>query len=164
MRNISWYFVAGGVLGILVYWRMNRGYLMFFMALPGTIAHELCHYLVALLTRSQPSHFTIFPRRVKGGWELGSVRFVPGLFTGGFVALAPLYLMPPIAYAAYYFSAQVNVYWQVALGYMAGLVTGFMWPSSVDWKVAWYRPVGTILFFLMLCGGAYVYYSHTFVK
>ena len=159
MSHISLYFAGGCALGMLVYWKMHANYLMFFLALPGTIVHELCHYLVALLTNSKPSHFTIFPKRVRGGWELGSVRFVPGVFSGGFVALAPLYLMPPIAFAAWWFSHGMNVYWQMALGYLAGLATGFMWPSSVDWKVAWYRPVGTILFFLMV-GAAICYYFH----
>jgi hypothetical protein len=158
MSSIKVLFVVGCVFGFVVYWMMSRGYLMFFMALPGTIAHELCHLLVAFLTGSKPSNFSIIPKKVKGGWTLGSVAFVPGRFSAGFVALAPLYLMPVFAYLAYLFSSEVGEYAQIGLGYAAGLATGFMWPSGVDWKIAARYPVGTLLFFLIIGGGGYAFY------
>jgi hypothetical protein len=108
-----------------------------------------------LITGSRPSNFSIIPRKEKGGWTLGSVAFVPGRFSAGFVALAPLYLMPVFAYLAYLFSSEVGEYAQIGLGYAAGLASGFMWPSGVDWKVAARYPIGTILFFLIIVGGVY---------
>ena len=65
------------------------------LSLPGTIAHELAHFVVGLLLLAKPRGFSIWPRAQGHTWRLGSVSFGNiGLLNGAFVALAPLLLLP----------------------------------------------------------------------
>ncbi|ABM97064.1 hypothetical protein [Methylibium petroleiphilum] len=106
-------------------------------ALPGTLAHELAHYLVALLLRARPSLPSIIPEKTESGWRLGSVTFYAGLFRSVPIALAPMALAPlslwwasstlpgqpfGLPYAAYA--------WAAVTAFQASL------PSSADWWIA----------------------------
>ena len=65
------------------------------LSLPGTIAHELAHFVVGLLLLAKPRGFSIWPKAQSHTWRLGSVSFGNiGLLNGAFVALAPLLLLP----------------------------------------------------------------------
>src|SRR6266568_7257714 len=65
------------------------------LSLPGTIAHELTHFVVGLLLLAKPRGFSIWPTAEGSTWRLGAVSFGNiGLLNGGFVALAPLLLLP----------------------------------------------------------------------
>jgi hypothetical protein len=65
------------------------------LSLPGTIAHELAHFVVGMLLLAKPRGFSIWPRAHGDIWRLGSVSFGNiGLLNGAFVALAPLLLLP----------------------------------------------------------------------
>jgi hypothetical protein len=65
------------------------------LSLPGTIAHELAHFLVGVLLLAKPRRLSILPRANGHTWTLGSVSFGNvGLLNGAFVALAPLLLLP----------------------------------------------------------------------
>lgn len=64
------------------------------LALPGTVAHELAHYLVAVLLRARPSFPSLLPQRSERGWRLGSVAFHAGKWRAVPIALAPLLLFP----------------------------------------------------------------------
>jgi hypothetical protein len=64
-------------------------------AFPATLAHELMHLGIALITNGRPSALRLLPRRSARGYTLGSVtcsnvRWYNGLFIG----LAPLALLP----------------------------------------------------------------------
>ena len=65
------------------------------LSLPGTIAHELMHFIVGALLLAKPRGFSVWPKAVGRSWRLGSVSFSKiGLLNGVFVALAPLLLLP----------------------------------------------------------------------
>jgi hypothetical protein len=65
------------------------------LSLPGTMAHELAHFIVGALLLAKPHRFSVWPKAVAGGWRLGSVSFGNiGLLNGVFVAFAPLLLLP----------------------------------------------------------------------
>jgi hypothetical protein len=65
------------------------------LALPGTVAHELSHFVVGSVLLAKPSGFSLWPSRSGTGWRLGAVSFRRiGILNGAFVALAPLSLMP----------------------------------------------------------------------
>jgi hypothetical protein len=65
------------------------------LALPGTIAHELSHFVVGALLLAKPHGFSIWPKASGSTWTLGAVSFGNvGLLNGAFVALAPLLLLP----------------------------------------------------------------------
>lgn len=64
------------------------------LALPGTVAHELAHFVVALLLGASPSFPSLLPQRSERGWRLGSVAFRAGLLRSVPIVLAPLALLP----------------------------------------------------------------------
>jgi hypothetical protein len=63
-------------------------------ALPGTVAHEFAHWLVALVLGARPQFPRLVPERTAHGWRLGSVRFQPGMFRAVPIVLAPFALFP----------------------------------------------------------------------
>lgn len=108
------------------------------VSLPGTLAHELAHWVTALVLRASPSLPSIIPQRMKSGaWRLGSVGFSAGLIRSVPIALAPLALAP------------LSIWWAGA--HLPGLPFGPMYllhawiastafaaslPSSQDWSIA----------------------------
>ena len=118
--------------------------LLIFFNLPATILHELCHWLVALVTGSCPGFPSVWPRRVPGGWTLGSVQFQAKAWTAGWVALAPLALLGPL-------SAWGLVHWEpktATQNWLGGVFFAYTaWgsiPSWADWVIALKHPLGTI--------------------
>jgi hypothetical protein len=64
-------------------------------SLPGTVAHELSHFIVGAVTLAGPQRVSLWPRRSSGRWILGFVTFRNvNVLNGAFVALAPLLLLP----------------------------------------------------------------------
>jgi hypothetical protein len=85
------------VLGFYVLLRAARSSMwrIALLSLPGTIAHELSHFVVGMLLLAKPRGFSVWPRADGHTWRLGSVSFGNiGLLNGAFVALAPLLLLP----------------------------------------------------------------------
>jgi hypothetical protein len=65
------------------------------LSLPGTIAHELAHYIVGALLLAKPHGLSVWPKVAGRSWRLGAVSFGNiGLLNGVFVAFAPLLLLP----------------------------------------------------------------------
>lgn len=89
------YLVAVGGFVLLLRF-LQRYWLVFFLiALPGTIAHELSHFLLGALTFGRPRNFSIIPKRQGGGYILGSVSLANvRWYNGLFIGFAPLLLMP----------------------------------------------------------------------
>jgi hypothetical protein len=85
------------VAGFAVFLRAVRSSLwqVALFSLPGTVAHELSHFLVGAVTLAQPQRVSLWPRRSAGRWILGFVTFRNlNVLNGAFVALAPLLLLP----------------------------------------------------------------------
>ncbi|MBR1605969.1 MAG: hypothetical protein IJ660_07700 [Alphaproteobacteria bacterium] len=72
---------------------------------PGTLLHELMHYLVGAFLNARPCNFTILPRRnLEGDYVMGSVGFQNITFYNAVpAALAPLLLLPIGFYLNRYF-------------------------------------------------------------
>lgn len=91
---------APSVVLLFVFYALLRGvrdsmWRVAVLSLPGTIAHELTHFIVGVLLRAKPRGFSAWPIAVGRSWRLGSVSFGNiGLLNGVFVALAPLLLLP----------------------------------------------------------------------
>lgn len=107
------------------------------LVLPGTLAHELSHYVVALTLRARPSLPSLVPLRTASGWRLGAVAFHAGPLRAMPIAIAPLALGPlsllwasstlphsPVD-GAYLLHA-----WGAATSFGASL------PSREDWRLA----------------------------
>jgi hypothetical protein len=80
---------------VLIFYALLRGirnsmWRIALLSLPGTIAHELTHFVVGVFLLAQPRGVSIWPRAHGQTWRLGSVSFGNiGLLNGAFVALAP---------------------------------------------------------------------------
>jgi hypothetical protein len=84
---------------VLVLFVLMSGLSGFFIVsltrLPGTIAHELCHYVMALVLGGNPHGFNIIPSiGPDGSYTLGSVLFNPTWWNAAPVALAPFLIAP----------------------------------------------------------------------
>ena len=91
---------APSVALLLVFYALLRGtrdsmWRIAVLSLPGTLAHELTHFVVGALLLAKPRGFSVWPKAVGHNWRLGSVSFGSiGLLNGVFVAFAPLLLVP----------------------------------------------------------------------
>jgi hypothetical protein len=137
----------------------GRMWILALLALPGTIAHELSHFVVGLLAGAQPAGFRLWPKRMGDHWMLGSVSFRNlGLFNGALVSLAPLLLLPPAWLCLLYVAPHFWVTGQWALwilaGYLAATFCFAATPSRQDLKIGassllLYLAVGAFLWWLI---------------
>ncbi|PNG49969.1 MULTISPECIES: hypothetical protein [unclassified Variovorax] len=116
-------------------------------SLPSTVAHELSHFVVALLLGCRPAGFSLIPKRVRDNyWELGSVTFTPGKLSTGFVALAPLWVLGAASYWILWLRPSSAAIGEELLWGMVGGITAWAAiPSSTDVAVALRYPAGTAL-------------------
>ena len=71
------------------------------LTLPGTLAHELMHWLLAVITNGRPDSISLIPYRQRGRWILGEVTLRnPRWYNTGIIAFAPL-VLPLLAYWFY---------------------------------------------------------------
>lgn len=64
--------------------------------IPGTILHEMMHFIVGLVLNASPCNFTVFPKKdEEGNYVMGSVGFRNVTFYNAVpAAMAPLLLLP----------------------------------------------------------------------
>lgn len=106
------------------------------IALPGTFAHELAHYLVALLLLAKPDYPSLVPQRTLHGWRLGSVSFRAGMARALPIALAPFALLPlALWWAATLLAPAAGALYFVQAWIVAALLSASL-PSSADFKLA----------------------------
>jgi hypothetical protein len=106
------------------------------VALPGTLAHELSHFVVALVLRAQPSFPSLIPVRTQYAWRLGSVTFRAGYLRALPIALAPLVLAPlALWWAAHWLGSASWPIYGLHVWVVAALLSASL-PSSADMKIA----------------------------
>ena len=139
-----------------VLWLMNQArgsfWLLSLLALPGTLCHEVCHWVAGWLLNGKPVRFTVIPRREGRGYVLGSVHFANlRWYNAFFVGMAPL-VMLPLAYGLFIWrmAARPALGWpEAAMVFLiANLVFGSV-PSWQDIRIAARSPFG----WLLLAGG-----------
>lgn len=132
------------MLGLILHGLARRHVVFFALCLPGTILHELSHWIVGLLTFAKPVGFSVWPRRIAPHtWQLGSVNFVNiQWWNAALVALAPLgIVLAPLVVAVWRVKFQMRsvldpnaqdiMVWLL----MAPVFCSFL-PSAQDLKVA----------------------------
>lgn len=106
------------------------------IALPGTLAHELAHFVVAFVLGARPSFPSIVPTRTEHGWRLGSVAFRVGHARALPIALAPLLLAPlTLWWAGWFLHAASWPLYGLHVWIVAALLTASL-PSATDFKLA----------------------------
>lgn len=133
------------LLATLAY-RMRPGLLFFLAAFPGTLTHELSHYLAALALKGKPQSISLIPRREGDVWVLGSVSFYPTWWNGSFIALAPAVLVP-LSYWIGHLALGSESVNSAILGYLAGCTVNSGVPSRADWGIAFRYPAGMLVLF-----------------
>ena len=130
------HWLIGGMLVIHFVIAPRFGMLAFSLfSLPGTVAHELSHWIIAFVLGARPSFPRLIPKREGGSWTLGSVRMSPNIVTRIPITLAPIALLPlGIWYAVSHSDAQGG--WYLAHIWVASTVLYASLPSRQDWLVA----------------------------
>lgn len=106
------------------------------VALPGTLAHELAHYIVALVLAGDPRLPRLWPRRTDSGWRLGSVAFRAPWWRAGPIALAPVLLVPASLAWLLMFVADARGAWLALHAWIAGTLLSAGLPSRTDLRIA----------------------------
>lgn len=106
------------------------------LALPGTIAHEFAHWLVALVLGARPRFPALLPQRTPHGWRLGSVTFRAGMFRAVPIVLAPLLLFPLAWWWTLAFVAPADWPLRALHAWLAATFLSASLPSSADWRIA----------------------------
>jgi hypothetical protein len=106
------------------------------VALPGTLAHELAHFLLALVLAARPSFPSLVPQRTAHGWRLGSVAFRAGIVRSVPIALAPLLLAPLSLWWAASFLASAPWPQYAFYAWVAAALLSASLPSSADFRIA----------------------------
>ena len=128
-------FVAGALL--LIHACRHAGMWVYaLVALPGTLAHESAHFLVAFVLGARPAFPSLVPVRTERGWRLGSVAFRVGHARALPIALAPLLLAPlALWWAGALLHASPWPLYGLHVWIVAALVTASL-PSRTDLKLA----------------------------
>lgn len=106
------------------------------IALPGTLAHELAHYLVAMVLFARPTFPSLVPQRTEHGWRLGSVGFHAGMMRSVPIALAPLMLAPLALFWATTYMAPSDWPLYGIHAWIVGALLSATLPSAADFKIA----------------------------
>lgn len=141
-----------------------RRYAAVYIALiaPGTLLHELMHWVVALITNGQPSLPSIWPKRTRDGWMLGHVDFAnPRWYNTALIALAPLLLLPLVIGIYVHSLPQVplaNIWHWIFLYVLIAAAMSTL-PSRVDLRLAWkYSATVVTTIVWIAVGGIFIYF------
>ena len=131
------------------------------LALPGTLAHELMHWIVGLVLGARPYGFSVWPKPHGRGWQLGSVSFRHlGMLNGAWVALAPLFLLPlawlGLVHILVPLWTNEQWGWWLAAGYLIATVLFAALPSLQDIRVGW----RSLLLYAAVGGALWWGYAH----
>jgi hypothetical protein len=107
------------------------------IALPGTLAHELAHFIVALVLFARPRFPSLIPIRAEhGGWRLGSVACHAGYVRAMPIAMAPLALAPlALWWAGTFLHTASWPLYGLHVWIVAAMMTASV-PSRADFKLA----------------------------
>jgi hypothetical protein len=95
--------------------------------------------VIRALSAARPAAFTVIPRRVGQGWELGSVRLTRvRWYNAAPAALAP-FAVVVLPFMVAWWRTRTGLHFQwidVALAFAVAPQFLACWPSTVDWKIS----------------------------
>ena len=125
--------------------------------IPGTVLHELMHFLVGLFLNAKPYNFSLFPKRAEGGgYVMGSVGFTNiTKYNAVPAAMAPLLLLPIGFYINRYVLPMVEPTFVNFTLYilLQTIIIENSIPSTTDFCVARLYPSGVLIY------GAIVFFA-----
>ena len=121
--------------------------------IPGTLLHEMMHFLVGGFLNAQPCNFTILPKRnMAGDYVMGSVGFRNITFYNAVpAALAPLLLLPIGFYLNRYFLPfmQPTLFNYILYVLLQTIIVENAIPSRTDFSVAGKFFTGIVLYIVL---------------
>ena len=118
--------------------------------IPGTLLHELMHFVVGLIMNARPCNFSLIPRRSEeGGYVMGSVGFTNITFYNAVpAALAPLLLLPIGFYINRYILPMIEPSFINYTLYMLlqTIIIENAMPSAADFRVARMFFLGAVMY------------------
>lgn len=147
------YFTPGVIFGIVLTRLFPHIFFRYLFQLPGTILHELTHFIAAFFSNAKPVGFSIIPHKLPdGGWQLGSVTCTNiRWYNGAIVGLAPLsifsifYIFQPVTIGA---NMPSFAWWT-----LIALFAQSAFPSKPDLKIA----ARSTIPILLILGGSYLF-------
>lgn len=105
-----------------------------FARLPGTVAHELCHYVVGLLLNAQPTRIVLWPVKVGQRLVLGEVGFSNlTWYNAALTGMAPLLLAP----VAWNMARSTGSGWHnLMMAWFEAVLASSAIPSGTDFRIA----------------------------
>ena len=145
------------LLVVMILCLKRRTYSSIFLAalinIPGTILHETAHFIVGLLLWAKPTTFSLFPKKNGDTYTMGSVGFRNIKFYNAFpAAMAPLALL----WAAFWLNnwylanAKITIWNYLVFILLETVIIENAMPSSTDFRVAFSRPLGILLYGFLL--------------
>lgn len=134
----------------------NSMFMAALINIPGTILHELMHFLVGLILNARPCNFNIIPQRKSDGYVMGSVGFRNVTFYNAIPsALAPLLLLPIGFYINRYLLPILEPTLLNCILYLLlqTVIIENAMPSKADFKVAGMFKSGIIFYGIVLIAG-----------
>ncbi|MCX4151049.1 MULTISPECIES: hypothetical protein [Paraburkholderia] len=127
-----------GAIGLSACFRANVVFAL--LALPGTVAHELLHWIAGLVSFARPEGLSVIPRRLPDGrYQLGSATFANvRWWNAAIVSLAPLAGYPLACAVA---AIRLRNGWafhpyDLVIWFSLAQLTFASWPSLTDWHLA----------------------------
>lgn len=117
------------------------------VSLPGTLLHELCHWLFAFILRARPALPSIIPRKEGGVWCLGSVAFHAKWYSASIISLAPLIVL----LLGGMLLLSPDLFLELQAKHQFKVIAAALWfgpallPSRADWLIALEYPVPLLL-------------------
>lgn len=105
-----------------------------FARFPGTVAHELCHYVVGFLLNARPTRIVLWPVRVGNRLVLGEVGFSNlTWYNAAPTGMAPLLLAPVV----WNLSRPTGSGWHnLTLAWFEAVLLASALPSATDFRIA----------------------------
>jgi hypothetical protein len=117
------------------------------LLLPGTILHELLHFIVGLIFNGKPVGFSLLPKKTPHGYILGSVSFRNITFYNATpIALAPVLGVIPIFYLINLLQNESQLQMQILYGYLIWTFFKCILPSTQDINVMFSYLSGIIFY------------------
>ena len=120
------------------------------ISLPGTVGHELLHFLVGTLTLAKPVRASLIPRFHRdGSATLGYVMFSNiRWYNALWVGFAPVLALPAALWLVYYRPAQIPPLSvsELAWSYVASSLMYSCLPSKADVAIVLSKPAGLFVY------------------
>ena len=127
--------------------RSKESDIFWILSWPGTVVHEILHYVIGFVLGAQPTKISVWPEeRDSGGQTMGYVNFANiqwyNAMPTGLAPLLGVFVVLFIAGSVPKEFSLMSVFWV----WVMSSILSQVWPSQQDWKVAFSSMGGLALY------------------